>query len=102
VGLLLACIIILSPSQDSPGEGITNSHGVLYLLPLALRHVLFGETGGTALMRYGWPAVIIIFYGGLGMLIGKIQQMANDHWRWLLTALLALLLLVFYVMNYYA
>jgi uncharacterized integral membrane protein len=36
------------------------------------------------------------------MLIGKIQQMANDHWRWLLTALLALLLLVFYVMNYYA
>lgn len=48
---------------------------------------------------YGGSLAIVIFYGGLGAIWGKIQQINNPFWKWPLTALLALFLLLFYVFH---
>jgi len=49
--------------------------------------------------QYAFLGAIVVFYGGLGALTGKVQQMASPAWKWLLTALLALFLLFFYWFN---
>jgi|GEM_PF-6793923 len=100
IGLLLAVIIILSPYRLQ--RQIENFHEICYALPTGI--ALFGwdeHSTGKDIIEYGGAASIVIFYGVLGMLAGIIQQIANLSQKWLLTALLALFLLLFYVMNYY-
>ena len=101
VGILLTVIILLSPHQDSLGEWIEHFHGVFFWLSfgLALSWVGEGSRYGAVIVDYGGLAAIVIFYGVLGMLLGRVQQMTNPIWKWLLTALLALFLLGFYVMH---
>jgi len=43
---------------------------------------------------------IVVCYGGFGAIVGRVQQMANPVWKWLLTGLLALFLLFFYWFNF--
>jgi len=102
VGLLLACILLLisPPSHyNSLGERIAYLHGALYILPGILTIILYGDIGG-AVLDYGGAVSIIIFYGGLGAIFGRFQQIDNPARKWLLTAVLALFLLLFYVIHF--
>lgn len=103
VGILFAVIIILSPSKDSLGEWITAFHEIFFLL----LHVMVYEYLGSGIMydygadiiEYGGSAAIVILYGGFGALWGRIQQGTSSFWKWLLTTLLTLFLLLFYVLH---
>jgi hypothetical protein len=99
VGLVIACIIILSPY--SLQRLIESFHDMCYWLPSIIAF-FFGSESHAAhnIIEYGGRAVIVIFYGVLGALFGRFQQIANPSRKWLLTALLALFLLGFYVIGY--
>lgn len=100
LGLLLAVIIILSPTKDSLGELITDFHEVIFLtIHILLYLVDPAEQLSGSVVAYGGSLAIVILYGGLGALWGKIQQINNPFWKWPLTALLALFLLLFYVLH---
>jgi hypothetical protein len=107
VGLLIACITMPAicgySFGYSFGEWILYPHEALYLAPLTLATICFGDEGGGDLVTFvitgGWIATIVIFYGGLGALFGRFQQMVNAYWKWILTAILTLSLLFFYFMN---
>jgi hypothetical protein len=104
VGLLLVCILffILHPSDyHSLGERIADLHGILYWPADLLATIVSGDVGGP-IADYGGAVTIVIVYGALGALFGRFQQIENPTRKWILTGLLALLLLVFYVMSYYA
>jgi len=97
VGVILAVIIILSP--HTLGEWVANFH-VVFLLIIWTWGVGQHESSlAMAIVEYGGSAAIVIFYGGLGALFGRFQQMASPTWKWSLTALLALFLLFFYGFN---
>jgi len=97
VGLLLAAIIILSPYGNPVGEWIDNFHVAIFFLAFLLSGIFQSfETGSGYVAEYIGLAATVIFYGGLGALFGRVQQMATPIWKWLLTALLVLLLLFFY------
>jgi hypothetical protein len=99
VGLLLAAIIILSPY--SLQRLIESFHEMCYLPPVIIALSWWDETStGYAIVEYGGPAAIVIFYGVLGALFGRFQQITKPVWKWSLTALLALFLLGFYVIGY--
>jgi hypothetical protein len=99
VGIILACITILSPYQDSLGEWLTNFHAALAFLSLSCTFFWPGDETRSAatVFTVEFGCLIVILYGGLGAVWGRIQQMVNPIWKWLLTALLALLLLLFYL-----
>ena len=103
VGLLFAVIIILSPTEDSLGEWIAGFHEVFFIIFHVMVYKYLGSgimyDYGADITEYGGSAAIVIFYVGLGAILGKIQQINNPFWKWPLTALLALFLLLFYVLH---
>ena len=103
VGILFAVIIILSPSKDSLGEWITDFHYIFFILLHVMVYKYLGSgimyDYGANIIEYGGSLTIVIFYGGLGALWGRIQQNTKFFWKWPLTVLLALFLLLFYVLH---
>ena len=100
VGILFAVIIILSPTEDSLGEWITDFHEVFFLtIHILLYLVDPAEQLSGSVGAYGGSLAIVILYGGLGALWGRIQQGTSTFWKWSLTALLAFFLLLFYVLH---
>ena len=106
VGLFLVCLAIILflyfPPHIIPPPSIP--YNILYALPGAM--IVLGLIGmlnlvlGIALfyIESAAPVVgIIVFYcvfgGVLGAIVGRVQQVTSPFWRWLLTALLALLAL---------
>jgi len=96
VGLLLAGIVLLSPHQDSLGEWIYNFHGVFFSLIWIWGLGQSESSLATAIVEYGGSAAIVVFYGLLGMLAGRVQQIDDPIRKWVLTGLLALFLLLVY------
>lgn len=96
VGILLAVIIILTLHQDSLGEWVANFHSIFFIIIWAY----LGQSSLTWSVVYGASVAIVIFYGGLGALFGRFQQMTSPSPKWLLTALLALFLLFIYWFNF--
>jgi len=94
VGLIFACLLMLSKTLDLEEivwKWITELHMWLYVIfwrIIPLRPYIMGY--------YATAGAIVVFYGVLGILVGRVQQMASPIWKWLLTALLALFLLLFY------
>jgi len=96
---LFACLLMLA-LMEGPGsvtrivgEWIVRLHVLLYVtFDLFIRLP-------SMMSQYAFLGAIVVFYGGLGALTGKVQQMASPAWKWLLTALLALFLLFFYWFN---
>jgi len=110
VGLFLVCLAIVvffkytfPPSIELP-PGILHR---LYAFPGALIGMLnfvlciallypfyMGSNIGSAPLVVG---IIVVFYcvfgGAFGAIVGRVQQVTSPFWRWLLTALLALLAL---------
>jgi hypothetical protein len=107
-GLLFAVIILLSPQGISRpdwwelGQWLFNFHMVLFFPAILLTFMMniFESQAGYNFILYGGSATIVVLYGGFGATVGRVQQLSNPVWKWLLTALLALLLLGFYVMHY--
>jgi hypothetical protein len=96
VGLLLAGIVLLSPHQDSLGEWIYNFHGVFFSLIWIWGLGQSESSLAAAIVEYGGSAAIVVFYGLLGMLAGRVQQIDDPIRKWVLTGLLALFLLLVY------
>ena len=102
VGILLAVIIILSPHRDSLGEWITDFHKIFFLTLHVIIYTISSRIMydyGALIVEYGGCLAIIILYGGLGAIGGRIQQIDNALWKWPLTALLALFLAAFYTVH---
>ena len=55
-----------------------------------------GPTSAGGYEHYIMPGAMVVLYGGLGAIAGKIQQSAKLLKKWLLTGFLALFLLLFY------
>ena len=112
VGLFFVCLAIVlfftyifPPSIKLP-PGILH---ILYALPGAMIVLeLIGLSNfmlGIALLYMGSHiefaapvvGIIVVFYcvfgGAFGAIVGRVQQVTSPFWRWLLTALLALLAL---------
>jgi hypothetical protein len=97
LGIVLGCLA--SPLVICIPYG-TSAFVLIFYIHLALARVVWlilpspPSVGGYEL--YIFLGAIVIFYVGLGALFGKFQQITKPVWRWLLTALLALFLLLFY------
>lgn len=101
VGILFASFTIQG-SHGGFAEWVFNSHAIFFILIYGIiteYSSRFMADYGGYIYVYGGSLAIVIFYGGLGALWGKIQQGTNPFWKWLLTALLALFLLLFYVLH---
>ena len=101
-GVLFAVIIILSPTEDSLGEWLTNFHEIFFVILHVITYMLSSRVMydyGALIVEYGGLLAIVILYGGLGAIWGKSQQINSPFWKWLITALLALFLLLFYVLH---
>jgi len=64
-----------------------------------------GPTSPGGYEHYIIPGAMVAFYGGVGAIAGKIQQLINPLRKWLLSGLLALFLLLFYfssLLTYFA
>jgi len=112
VGLFLVCLTIvlfvtyIFPPRIELPPGILH---ILYALPgvwIVLRLlVMLNFVIGVALQSMGSHigsaapvvGIIVVFYcvfgGAFGAIVGRVQQVPSPFWRWLLTALLALLAL---------
>jgi len=93
---------------------------ITYRFPPSILHILYALPGARivlqlivmlnfvlaiALLYGGWyiesaplvVGIIVVFYcvfgGAFGAIVGRVQQVTSPFWRWLLTALLALLAL---------
>ena len=95
LGILLAAIVIIEPGVRSPGGWIIDRHIIFFIIFLGIAINL----NNIYIYLCAGSLVIVIFYGGLGAILGKVQQIHNPLWKWLLTALLALFLLLFYVLH---
>ena len=78
VGILLAVIAIIEPGGRSLGGQIISFHAVFYML-------LFITFYSSEIVYAGGAGAIAIFYGGLGAILGAIQQINNPFWKWPLT-----------------
>ncbi len=92
VGILFAILMITNPGHESPGGWIVDFHSIFF----ALLYITFYSP---KIVMWGGSVAIVVLYGGLGAILGKIQQGTNTFWKWSLTALLALFLLLFYVLH---
>jgi hypothetical protein len=96
VGVLFACLSILSYIQA--WYWWQKLHAFLFVfflfpVPYSMRYLGF-------ISFFVLSVVIIGCYGGFGALMGRVQQMANPFWKWLLTGLLILFLLFIYWFNF--
>jgi hypothetical protein len=112
VGLFLVCLVIVLFSTYRFPPSI--------ILPPSILHILNALPGAMTVLKligmlnfvlciallYGvWyiesaplvVGIIVVFYcvfgGAFGAIVGRVQQVTSPFWRWLLTALLALLAL---------
>ncbi len=92
VGILLAAIVIIEPGVRSLGGWIIDRHIIFFIIFLGIAI----EHNSLYIYLCGGALAIVIFYGGLGAIGGRIQQINNPYWKWLLTALIALFLAAFY------
>jgi hypothetical protein len=111
VGLFLVCLTIvlfvtyifpprikLPPSilyifDALPGAGIVVGLLVMlnFVIGVALQSI--GSHIGSAALVVGIIVFYCVFGGVFGAIVGRVQQVTSPFWRWLLTALLALLAL---------
>jgi hypothetical protein len=103
VGVLFAILLTISliKALDSTftyeaGMWITKLHMWLYQLSEVI--IPFRPFKW---VKYGLAGIIIVFYGGFGALAGRTQQVNNPSKKWLLTGLLAILLILFYCASIY-
>jgi hypothetical protein len=98
-GLAIACLLLYACIvNDTPGGISANEPGGTIKLLILLGHLWLAF-----ISRGEWASlgvVLVIFYGGLGAIEGKIQQSAKPLKKWLLTGLLAFLLLLFYASGF--
>ena len=92
LGILLAAIVIIEPGARSPGGWIIDRHIIFFIIFLGIAI----EHNSPYIYLCAGALVIVIFYGGLGAILGKVQQIHSPLWKWLLNALLALFLAAFY------
>ena len=98
VGLLFACLLMLSlilDLEEIVWKWITYLHASLYVISEAI--IPFRPFRW---VYYGFSGAIVVFYGGFGALMGRIQQVTSPFSRWLLTGLLALFLLLFHGVSF--
>jgi len=97
VGLFFVCLAIASffvgtlINTDLPGmvlKGILSLHFFLFII---------GHSTGSWI---GCAVAMVVLYGGFGAIVGRVQQVTSPFWRWLLTALLAVFLLVVYSFSF--
>jgi len=99
-GIIIACIILLSPHNHPLVRWIDNINTPCYVLAAFVAFFWDETLTGKNIVEYGGAASIIIFYGVLGALFGRFQQIAKPYWKWLPTTLLILFLLGIYVIGY--
>ena len=95
LGILLAAIVIIEPGVRSPGGWIIDRHIIFFIIFLGIAI----EHNSPYMHLCAGALVIVIFYGGLGAIEGRIQQINTPFWKWSLTALLALFLAAFYIVH---
>ena len=95
VGLFLVCLAIASffigTPTDLPGivlKGILALHFFPYITCINMGSLI------------GCAVAMVVLYGGFGAIVGRVQQVTSPFWRWLLTALLAVFLLVVYSFSF--
>jgi sorbitol-specific phosphotransferase system component IIC len=101
IGIILACIILLSPSSHSLGRWIEDINTPCYVLAAFVGFFWDESSTQKVIVEYGGAASVIIFYGVVGALLGRSQQIVDPSWKWLLTTLLIFVLLGIYVIGYY-
>jgi hypothetical protein len=95
VGLFFVCLTIVLFFIATPSDlswivlkGILSLHFFLFITCIY---------GG---FWIGCVVAMVVLYGGLGAIVGRVQQVTSPFWRWLLTALLAVFLLVVYYFSF--
>jgi len=95
VGLFLVCLAIASffigTPTDLPGivlKGILSLHFFLFITCIYMGSWI------------GCVVAMVVLYGGFGAIVGRVQQVTSPFRRWLLTALLAVFLLVVYSFSF--
>lgn len=106
VGLLIVCLIVYALMVNGVREISLDRPGGIVKLWILLLHWLLAWPSFLPFMELqyydyigGWAllvAILVVFYGGFGASVGRVQQMTNPVWKWRLTGLLALFLIVFY------
>jgi len=95
VGLFLVCLAIASFFIGTP----TDLLGIVLKGILSLHFFLFV----TCIYMGSWIGCVVamvVLYGGFGAIVGRVQQVTSPFRRWLLTALLAVFLLVVYSFSF--
>jgi len=102
VGVLFACLLmlglILGRYLDS--HEVWNVGWWIIRLHCSL-HVIFALFMRLPYLMpdFATSGAIVVCYGGFGAIVGKVQQMTNPFWKWLLTGLLVIFLLFIYWFN---
>jgi hypothetical protein len=95
VGLFFVCLttalFFISILTD------TDLSGIVLKGILSLHFFLFITCLGSWI---GCAVAMVVLYGGFGAIVGRVQQVTSPFWRWLLTALLAVFLLVVYSFSF--
>ena len=99
VGLLIACLIVYVLQASNLVSYMVKLFIILLHYWIALPSFWLWDHG---YMSYpgSWVllgAILVVLYGVLGAILGRIQQMTSRAWKWRLTGLLTLCLIVFYV-----
>ena len=104
VGLLIVCLIVYVLMVNGVREISLDRPGGIVKLWILLLHWLLAWPSFLLsmifLQDYSWVfyicvwallgAILVVFYGGFGAIMGRIQQLTNPVWKWLQTGLLAL------------
>jgi hypothetical protein len=101
VGLLFACLpwIGAIPGICSVGGIVANWEMRLHMLPFLI--FMYSMYANPIIGFFVYFGAMVVCYGGFGAILGKTQQITNLFWRWLLTGLLTLILLLYYWFNFY-
>ena len=97
IGIILGCFV--SPLSHWIPYVYFVSDPILYMNFVFANIVWLIHPGPTSVGGYEdyiMPGAMVIFYGGFGAIVGRVQQVTNTRKRWLLTGLLAFFLLLFY------
>ena len=98
VGFVIVCLIVYVLQASNLVSYIVKLFMLLLHYWLALPSFWLWDHGYMSYMG-SWVllgAMLVVFYGGFGAIVGRIQQMTSRAWKWRLTGLLALCLIVFY------
>ena len=96
IGIIIACFLILSTTFNL-GESVWK--WLLYLnasLYVICKDITFINLKW---FYYGLSGIMIIIYTAFGIIIGKVQQVNRPLTRRLLSVLIALVLIIYFVFN---